>query len=262
MRERHVDIKTADGVMDTFITHPETGGSPFPVVIVYMDIWGVREELYDVARRIGTVGYYAMVPDLYYRWGKVSFDFRNDAGQALSGFKLDPENRKKVSELWQKLTNKMAMDDTAAILDFLNREEHAHRGGMGSLGYCMGGRHVLCAAGEFPERFVAGASLHGTRMLGDTLHGPAPLRLANRFNGELYCGFAEHDQHMSLDQIREMEAILAPYPVTYRYTVHPGAIHGYSLPERDVYDKQAAERDWEHIFAMYLRQIPPPGLVR
>jgi carboxymethylenebutenolidase len=126
----------------------------------------------------------------------------------------------------------------------------------------MGGRHVLCAAGEFPGRFIAGAALHGTRMLGDTLHGPAPLRLAARFTGELYCGFAERDQHMSLDQIREMDRLLEPHSVNYHYEVHPGAIHGYSLPERDVYDKQAAERDWEHIFAMYLRQIPPPAAER
>jgi carboxymethylenebutenolidase len=261
MRERHVDIRTADGVMDTFITHPETGGS-FPVVVVYMDIWGVREELYDVARRIGTVGYYSVVPDLYYRSGKVSFDFRNEGGRALSGFKLDPDNRKRVGEQWQKLTNKMTMDDTAAILDFLSGEEHARPGGMGAIGYCMGGRHVLCAAGEFSDRFIAGAALHGTRMLGDTLHGPAPLRHAARLQGELYCGFAEHDQHMSLDQIREMERLLEPHAVKYHYTVHPGTIHGYSLPERDVYDKPAAERDWERIFAMYLRQIPPPAVER
>jgi carboxymethylenebutenolidase len=256
MRERLAGIATADGTMETFITHPEEGG-PFPAVVVYMDIWGVREELYDVARRIGTVGYYCIVPDLYYRWGKVRFDFRNDKGKALSGFNLDEQNRKRVVEQWQKLTNAMAMDDTAAILEYIARDEHASPGGMGAVGYCMGGRHVLCAAGHFPERFVAGAALHGTRMLGDTLHGPAPLRLADRFRGELYGGFAEHDRHMAMDQIREMDELLKPHAVKFRYAVHPGAIHGYSLPERDVYDKLAAERDWENIFAMFHRQIPP-----
>jgi carboxymethylenebutenolidase len=33
-------------------------------VVVYMDVWGIREELYDIARRIATAGYYAVVPDL------------------------------------------------------------------------------------------------------------------------------------------------------------------------------------------------------
>ncbi len=61
MRERVVEIETASGRMPTFVTHPEQDG-PFPAVIIYMDIWGVREELFEIARRVGTVGYYCMVP--------------------------------------------------------------------------------------------------------------------------------------------------------------------------------------------------------
>ena len=64
MRQRFVEIKTAGGVMEAFVTHPEDN-RPFSAVIIYMDIWGVREELYDIARRVGAVGYYCMVPDLY-----------------------------------------------------------------------------------------------------------------------------------------------------------------------------------------------------
>jgi carboxymethylenebutenolidase len=56
MQEQFVEIKTGEGVMEAFVTHPEENG-PFPTVIIYMDIWGVREELYDIARRVGTVGY-------------------------------------------------------------------------------------------------------------------------------------------------------------------------------------------------------------
>ena len=55
MIEKHVEISTADGRMDAFVTHPDTDG-PFPAVIVLMDIWGLREELFDVARRFATVG--------------------------------------------------------------------------------------------------------------------------------------------------------------------------------------------------------------
>ena len=52
--------------MNTFITCPEEGG-PHPVVIFYMDAPGKREELHDMARRIATVGYYVLLPNLYYR---------------------------------------------------------------------------------------------------------------------------------------------------------------------------------------------------
>ena len=53
--------------MNTFVTHPEEGG-PFPVVFFYMDAPGKREELHDMARRLGTAGYYVVLPNLYYRW--------------------------------------------------------------------------------------------------------------------------------------------------------------------------------------------------
>ena len=64
MIEHHIDIQTADGAMNTFITHPEEGG-PHPVVLFYMDAPGKREELHDMARRIATVGYYVVLPNLY-----------------------------------------------------------------------------------------------------------------------------------------------------------------------------------------------------
>ena len=66
MIERDLDIATADGAMNTFVVHPEEGG-PFPVVLFYMDAPGKREELHDMARRIAAVGYFVVLPNLYYR---------------------------------------------------------------------------------------------------------------------------------------------------------------------------------------------------
>jgi carboxymethylenebutenolidase len=45
--------------------------------------------------------------------------------------------------------------------------------------------------------------------------------------------------------------------VRYHYEVHRGADHGYALPDRDVYDKHCANRDWELIFALFHRQLRP-----
>src|ERR1700680_2599556 len=66
MIERQIEIGTRDGRMNTFICHPERAG-PHPVVIFYMDAPGIREELRDMARRLGTVGYCVMLPNLNYR---------------------------------------------------------------------------------------------------------------------------------------------------------------------------------------------------
>jgi len=254
MLEQFTYIKTAEGVMEVFVTHPEENGL-FPAVIIYMDIWGVREELYDIARRVGTVGYYCLVPDFYYRNGKrVHFEFRNKNNQTISINRLAGQALLEI-QARPKLSNKMVLDDTGAILKFLDGAEGVRRGGVGAIGFCMGGRYVMGAAGTYAERFVASASLHGTTLISDGDDSPH-LSAAN-LRGEFYCGFAQHDSHAPLPMVQELEKILKPCRVRYRFTVHPGTEHGYSLPERDVHDKRAAARDWELIFAMFHRQIPP-----
>ena len=66
MIEKHLDIPTADGAMNSFVVYPDEGG-PHPVVLFYMDAPGKREELHDMARRLASVGYYVVLPNLYYR---------------------------------------------------------------------------------------------------------------------------------------------------------------------------------------------------
>ena len=213
MNERFVEIATPSGRMETFVTHPEQDG-PFPPVILYMDIWGLREELFEIARRVGTVGYYCMVPDLYYRQGRVRHEFRDAQNRMISLHALDEERRQRVIAPGRRLSNQMVVDDTGAILDFVRRGEPVRAGGVGTIGYCMGGR-------------------------------------------QLYCGFAEMDPYAPLSMVKELEALLRPCPVDYRYAIHEGAQHGYALPNRDIFDPQGAARDWEQIFAMFHRQIPP-----
>ena len=77
MIESLADIPTADGRMDAFVCHPEQGG-PFPAVVVLMDVWGLREELFDIARKIAVVGYHCTVPNFWYRRGKVRYEVRDE----------------------------------------------------------------------------------------------------------------------------------------------------------------------------------------
>lgn len=254
MKDAIIEISTRADRMPCFVTHPEQDG-PFSPVILYMDVWGMREMLYDLARRVGTVGYYVIVPDLYYRQGTVRLDFRDAEGKSVSFHHLSPEKQKEVLALQSHLTDAMVVEDTADILAFLAGESVVKQGAVGSIGYCMGGRHVLQVAGRFPDRFIASASLHGTTLISDK---PDSAHLqAKNFRGEMYCGFAEKDQFAPLSMVEELARLIAQSAVTYRYEVHGGAEHGYALPDRDVFHKQGAERDWEMIFAMFHRQIPP-----
>jgi carboxymethylenebutenolidase len=68
MLEQTLGIATKDGAMETFIVHPERGG-PYPPVMLMMDAPGIREELRMMARRLATIGYYVLLPNLYYAPG-------------------------------------------------------------------------------------------------------------------------------------------------------------------------------------------------
>ena len=107
MIEHNTEIKTADGVMATFITRPETSG-PHPVILFLMDAPGKREELHDMARRISATGYYVMLPNLYYR-DVPSFTVHRE----------DPGSREYMFSLMAKLTNGLVAADAAAMIEKL-----------------------------------------------------------------------------------------------------------------------------------------------
>jgi dienelactone hydrolase len=116
----------------------------------------------------------------------------------------------------------------------------------------MGGRHVFRAAAHFP-RFQASASLHGTELVTDSKDSP---HLAKTIIGELYCGFGENDRHTPVATIDAIDRAMRSRDARYRREIHKNAEHGYALPDRHVYDKAAANCDWERIFAMFQRRIP------
>jgi carboxymethylenebutenolidase len=254
MNEQFIDIHTPSGAMETFITHP-LENAPHAAVIIYMDVWGVREELYDIARRVAGAGYYCMVPDFYYRQGKIRHELRDQNNRMISLERLNEEQKEMVRVPMRRLTDEMVLDDTQSILNFIDAGAPVRRGATGVIGYCMGGRHVLRAAGRFPHQIKASACLHGTNLV--TERNDSPHLAARQAQGELYCGFGEKDRYASQATIEALDRTLRGGALRYRYEAHRNAQHGYALPDRDVYDGHAAGRDWEHMFAMFHRQLPP-----
>jgi len=252
MNEKFEQVPTKDGLMKTFIAHPDTAG-PYPVIVLFMDIWGVREELKSIAKRIAAKGYYAVLPNLYYRQGDITNVFRNNDGRMISLHKLDKKLEAIVHEQRKNLSNSMIISDIADLILFIEKQRAAKYGPMGSVGWCMGGWIGFKTAVEFPDKFQATATLHATKPLSDQQDSPH-LQL-NKMRGGLYCGWAGDDHLSPPSLVAKLEALLASSPVDYRGNMHIGAEHGYALPDRDIYAEQASEQDWSHIFDLYQRYL-------
>lgn len=241
MLEQEIGIKTRDGEMNTFVTCPEEGG-PFPAVLFYMDAPGKREELHDMARRIATVGYYVALPNLYYRRTREFAMERSEPGM------------RRMFEMMSHLSNTLVVQDTEALLAFVDSQPQVRRGPVGAVGYCMSGPFVLAAAAHHPERIAATASIYGARLITD--QPDSAHRSLDRIRGELYLACAEIDRWAPKEQIDELGRILAASGVRHRIEWYPGAEHGFAFPQREgIYHKPSAERHWERILALFARNL-------
>lgn len=243
MQNKIEKIKTNSGIMDVYISWLESD-KPLPVVFMYHNVGGQSELLKRMADRVAMNGYYCVLPDLYYRLGKIVIDpdSKNQHVLAL---------RKTVLE---SLSDANVIDDVSSVLDFIKSDSLALDGEMGSVGFCMGGRFVVQVAAHFPEIFIANGSLFGTKMI--TEAQDSPHRLLNRLKGEIYFGFAEHDYALPPDKAKEFIGYLtSTCMATFNVENHPDAHHGYSFPGRPVYQEAAAEKSWSQIFDIFQRQL-------
>lgn len=245
MIERTLDIPTADGAMETFICHPERGG-PYPAVLFLMDAPGVRDELRDMARRLATVGYYVLLPNLYYRAGRDS-TFGPDV------LDHDSPEYTRMRAIRTKMTIPPVMADVADMLTFIDAQDAAKPGPVGAHGYCMSGPYALAAAARYPDRVAAAASFYGTWLVSDAEESPH-LTLGQA-KGELYISCAEHDDLAPPEMVQELKTLFDASGAAGELEIHPGVHHGFAFPERWCYDKPAAERHWERLIALYRRRL-------
>ena len=242
MIEKHLDIETRDGAMNSFVVYPEEKG-PHPLVLFYMDAPGKREELHDMARRLASVGYYVVLPNLYYRRSRDYWlQERTETAMAV------------MYEHMHALTNAMAVSDTEAMLRFADAQAEADATRVGAVGYCMSGPFVMHAAATFPDRIKSIASIHGAQMVTD--QPDSPHLLTSKIRCESYFACAEIDRWASREVIDQLEAALVAGGTPHRVEWYPKAEHGFVFPLRKgIYDRTSAERHWERLFNLFRRTL-------
>jgi len=209
-----------------------------------MDGLGIRPALFDMGERMARAGFLVLLPDLFYRTGPTE----PDEGRRML-FGSDETRRAWFGKHIAPLTVDRAMRDTAAMLDFLDSRLDVTSPGIGTTGYCMGGRFSLAAAGNFPGRVAAAASYHGSRLV--TEEPDSPHRLAPQMRARVYVAGAVEDAGFTDDMKRQLEEALAAANVEHTVETYPGARHGWVPADTPVHDPAAAERHWQTLFALF-----------
>lgn len=242
MLEQEFTIPAPERPMTVFAAWP-TGLQTMPGVVLYMDIFGLREEIFDFARRFAGQGYAAFVPDLFHRLPVTRFKPANVKGDS-------PDPGAMAANVGTTLDQGVA--DTSALLEYIDTQAPVTVPRLGTVGYCMGGRHALAAAVAVPDRIPAAASIHGGRLVSDD--AGSPHLLLNDCRGEVYFAFAEDDSTCPDDHQELIDRTLAAAPAQGR-TRRVAARHGFSFPDRWCYDKAVDDAVWQDVFDLFSRHL-------
>jgi carboxymethylenebutenolidase len=245
MRSETIDIHTADGVADAYLTRPDDGDR-HPGVLFIMDAFGLRRRIEDMADRIAERGYAVLAPNVFYRAGRSPVlpfpDMTKDDARA--------EFFKEVRPLMEQLTPERVAADGA---DYLDELANVADEPVAITGYCMGVRLGLRIAAAHPDRVAALAGFHGGGLVTDDPQ--SPHRSVGDLSAEVYFGHADQDPSNSAEQIAELDATLEAAGVRHRSEVYPGARHGYTMSDTPVYDERAAERHFRELFGLLDRAL-------
>ena len=201
-----------------------------------MDGLGWRPALFEIADRLASNGYYALLPNMFWRSGEFEpFDPK-------TVFAGGPE-MERLMKIISSVTDANAMSDTEACLDFLaDRPQVKDRRKIACTGYCMGGRLALSAAGHFPDRFAATASYHGGGLATDS--PDSPHRLAPAVKARVYVGAAIEDRGFDDAQKQRLKDALTDAGVAHTIETYQ-ARHGWVPRDTPVHDAAATERHWQ-----------------
>lgn len=241
MTQRFVEIHTEEGTCPAALSVPD-GEGPWPAVIMYPDAGGMRQTLRQMGERLSRLGYLVLMPDCYYRFG----DFGPiDAHAAFQS----KEAMEEIIARARSYTVDMAVRDARAFLEYLSSRPEKAPGGIGTTGYCMGGRLSLIAAWSLGPAVAAAASFHGGNLAKDDDPG-SPHHHAGAIAATVYVAGAVDDPSFPLEQKDRLETALSDAGVAHTIEMYP-ARHGFAVPDNPTYDEAADSRHWRAMEALF-----------
>jgi carboxymethylenebutenolidase len=210
-----INIRSFDGgEFDGYLALPASGYGPS--IVVLQEIFGVNDQMRSVADWYAAHGFVALCPDLFWRMER--------------GVELTEKDRNKAFELYRKLDEAKAVEDSAAALEFL-RKHSACSGRVGAVGFCLGGKLAYLLSVRFkPDCAVGYYGVGIEKSLDEAKNLSAPLLLH----------VAGSDQFCPPEAQAQIHSTLGSNPLATIYD-YADAGHAFARPSGEHYDATAAE---------------------
>jgi len=240
-----IEIQAPAGRAEAIVARPSAGNGPFPGVIFYMDAFGLRPRIQEMAQRIADWGYVVLAPNVFYREGTVAElapegDMSTQEGREAAGKAAFP----RVG----RLTPDKALPDIDAWVSALAALDDVAPGPIGTTGYCMGARLAVRTATSHPEVVAACGGFHGGGLATEDPDSPH-LGLGNA-RARFVFGHADHDRSMAPDAVARLGEALHAAGLQASNEIYAGAPHGYSMADTSAFHPEATERHFQELRAL------------
>jgi carboxymethylenebutenolidase len=196
----------------------------------------MRDTMREMGERLSELGYVVLVPDFYYRNGPY------DPVDMRTAFSTK-ETAEKIMGMMRGYTADLVVRDASTFVDYLDALPEKSPGGIGTTGYCMGGRLSLITAANLGARIAAAASFHGGG-LANADDPDSPYHKADDIKAAVYIAGAIEDQSFTDEQKDLLEKSLTEAGVVHTIETYQ-AHHGFAVTDNTSYDAAAADRHWK-----------------
>jgi carboxymethylenebutenolidase len=221
-----VNVPRANGKdkMTSFLAYPE-GNGPFPGLLVIHEIFGLNDNIREIARRFAGEGYAALAIDL--------FSNRNRAICILQAF---------YGMMFRPLDNPL-LADLQSSLDYLGQLPEVDSAHLGAVGFCMGGGYALQLA-VTDKGMKAASVFYGAN--------PKPLDAVAR-SCPIVGSYPDKD--FTTDAARKLDAALTRHEVPHDIKIYDNTLHSFFNRQRTGFEVEASKDAWQRMLSFFEKQL-------
>lgn len=211
--------------LNGYLARPE-GPGPFPAVVVIHEIYGLNENIKDIARRFADNGYVALAVDLFVG-GNRTICMLRFMGQMI----FQSSNNESLRNLQKSLT-------------FLAEQPGVDSNRVGAIGFCMGGGFAIAWATNEP-RLKAIAPFYAAN--------PRPLAAVAR-SCPVVGSYPGKDFTTSHGQ--KLDTALSSYNIPHDIKIYPvAAKHSFFNDQGGNYNEAAAKDAWQRVLTFFQEHL-------
>ncbi len=221
-----IPVPRADGkgIMQSYLARPE-GAGPFPAVVVIHEIFGLNDNIREIARNFAEEGYAALAVDLFYGRNRTLCIM-----QAFYGILVRP------------LSNPL-LTDLKSSMDFLRAQPAVDAKRIGAVGFCMGGGYALQLA-VTDQGMKAASVFYGGN--------PKPLEV---FAKSCPIIGSYPDKDFTTQAARDLEAALNQYQIPHDIKIYDNTQHSFVSRQRTLFEVEAAKDSWQRMLSFFREHL-------